>query len=96
MAASVAGCPARPSHNTGPSYRALPFIQETRRAARLTLEPRAFEIDRLPTEAEWERAARGPNGSSAEMLRSTYRNVAMTTLQGARPPVTFRCARDAE
>ena len=44
-----------------------------------------------------ERVARGGSqSSSAELLRSTYRNVALTTLRSARPPITFCCARDAE
>ena len=44
-----------------------------------------------------ERVARGGSqSSSAELLRSSYRNVALTTLRSARPPITFRCAGDAE
>jgi len=48
--------------------------------------------------AAGERVSRGGSqSSSAEMLRSTYRNVGMTLIPPAgRPPITFRCARDAE
>jgi formylglycine-generating enzyme required for sulfatase activity len=44
--------------------------------------------------ASGERVSRGGGQSStAEMLRSTYRNVGMSQIP--LPPITFRCARDA-
>jgi formylglycine-generating enzyme required for sulfatase activity len=47
--------------------------------------------------APGERVTRGGGQSStADMLRSTYRNISMMQIPATgRPPVTFRCARDA-
>ena len=48
--------------------------------------------------ATGERVTRGGGQTAtAEMLRSTYRNVGMaSTPPGGRPPVTFRCVQDVE
>jgi iron(II)-dependent oxidoreductase len=59
--------------------------------------PYRADDGREDLDAPGERVSRGGSaGSTPEMLRATYRNSGMQQLPAdARPPVTFRCARDA-